>query len=191
MQSLNLKDYIKVYNILDKNYINSIVSSLQPEELWQKQPWTNREYKFVLSEGDEDICVSYGASEGQTSYVMQNIHTALHKYFSEVNSSIAEFAAWNGYSEVRYNRYQKGQAIVRHIDDIYSLFDGTRRGVPILSVVGLLNDDFAGGDFIMFDDYKVNLKAGDIMIFPSSFTFPHHVTHVTEGTRYSFVSWVW
>jgi predicted 2-oxoglutarate/Fe(II)-dependent dioxygenase YbiX len=71
------------------------------------------------------------------------------------------------------------------------LFDGERKGVPILTVLGLLNDDFEGGDFLMFDDKKLNLSAGDIVIFPSNFMYPHSVTTVTKGTRYSFVAWGW
>ena len=79
----------------------------------------------------------------------------------------------------------------KHVDNINSIFEGSRRGSPLLSVVGLLNSNFTGGDFIMFDNYKVKLNTGDIMVFPSSFTYPHTVTPVSKGTRYSFVSWVW
>jgi predicted 2-oxoglutarate/Fe(II)-dependent dioxygenase YbiX len=61
----------------------------------------------------------------------------------------------------------------------------------MLSVVGLLNDDFKGGEFVMFRDVEIKLKRGDLLIFPSNFVYPHRVDPVTEGTRYSFVSWVW
>jgi predicted 2-oxoglutarate/Fe(II)-dependent dioxygenase YbiX len=78
-----------------------------------------------------------------------------------------------------------------HHDHIHTLFDGERKGVPILTILGLLNDDFEGGDFLMFDGKKLNLSAGDIVIFPSNFMYPHAVTTVTKGTRYSFVAWGW
>ena len=78
-----------------------------------------------------------------------------------------------------------------HADRVQQMFDGERKGIPTLSVVGLLNDNFTGGDFIMLDDNKVELGAGDILIFPSTFMYSHKVTLITEGTRYSFVSWVW
>ena len=71
------------------------------------------------------------------------------------------------------------------------MFDGERKGIPTLSVVGLLNDNFQGGDFIMFDNEKINLVQGDILIFPSTFMYPHKVTAIKEGVRYSFVSWMW
>mgnify|MGYP003324890271 FL=1 len=42
-----------------------------------------------------------------------------------------------------------------HCDHVRDIFDGERKGVPIFSVVGALNDDYSGGELIMFDDYKI------------------------------------
>ena len=52
------------------------------------------------------------------------------------------------------------------------------------------NDDYKGGDFILRDK-KINLKTGDILIFPSLFIYTHEVTVITEGVRHSFVSWAY
>jgi predicted 2-oxoglutarate/Fe(II)-dependent dioxygenase YbiX len=70
------------------------------------------------------------------------------------------------------------------------MFDGERKGVPILSVLGLLNDDFEGGEFFMIDKQR-EFSKGDILIFPSNFIYPHVVKPVTKGIRYSFISWIW
>ena len=43
----------------------------------------------------------------------------------------------------------------------------------------------------MFNNKKINLNQGDILIFPSVFLYPHKVEPVTKGARYSFVSWAW
>jgi len=77
----------------------------------------------------------------------------------------------------------------KHCDHIHSLFTGNIRGIPILSIVGVLNDDYKGGEFIMFDNYEIKFKAGDLIIFPSIFLYPHLVKPVKKGIRYSFVSW--
>ena len=72
------------------------------------------------------------------------------------------------------------------------MFDGQRKGIPTLSVLGSLNNDYEGGEFLMFDEEKeYKIKAGEIMIFPSVFLYPHRVAPVTKGTRDTFVSWVW
>jgi predicted 2-oxoglutarate/Fe(II)-dependent dioxygenase YbiX len=79
----------------------------------------------------------------------------------------------------------------QHCDHIHSLFEGERKGIPVLSIVGLLNDDFEGGEFIMWGDEVIPMSAGSVLVFPSNFMYPHRVNPVTKGTRYSFVSWSW
>ena len=72
------------------------------------------------------------------------------------------------------------------------MFDGNKKGIPILSVLGVLNDGFKGGEFLMFDnDSKIDFEKGDILIFPSNFLYPHKVKPILEGTRYSFITWVY
>jgi predicted 2-oxoglutarate/Fe(II)-dependent dioxygenase YbiX len=77
-----------------------------------------------------------------------------------------------------------------HADHIHSMFDGERKGIPILSVLGVLNDDYEGGEFYLIDE-KTDLSKGDIIIFPSNFMYPHKVEPVTKGIRYSYISWIW
>jgi predicted 2-oxoglutarate/Fe(II)-dependent dioxygenase YbiX len=71
------------------------------------------------------------------------------------------------------------------------MFDGNRKGIPTLSILGAINDDYEGGELIFWESEKIVLKAGSIMIFPSNFMYPHKVLPVTKGTRYSYVSWAW
>ena len=81
--------------------------------------------------------------------------------------------------------------MAEHCDHIHSLFDGEIKGIPILSIVGTLNENYEGGEFIMFQDKEIKLLTGDLLIFPSNFLYPHRVDPVKKGTRYSYVSWVY
>ena len=78
-----------------------------------------------------------------------------------------------------------------HCDHIPTIFDGQRKGIPTLSLLGSLNDNYEGGDLILFDDFKIELEKGDLIIFPSNFLYPHRVEPVLSGVRYSYISWVW
>ena len=80
--------------------------------------------------------------------------------------------------------------MVDHCDHTHTLFKDNV-GIPILSLVCLLNNDFEGGEFIMFEDTDMNLNQGDLIIFPSIFLFPHRVNNLKKNTRYSFLSWVY
>ena len=38
-------------------------------------------------------------------------------------------------------------------------------------------------------DLKYNLNAGDIIVFPSNFLYPHSILPITLGVRYSIIIW--
>jgi predicted 2-oxoglutarate/Fe(II)-dependent dioxygenase YbiX len=103
---------------------------------------------------------------------------------------MAWFMTYNGASDIRFNKYSTGTNMKLHCDHIQTLFDGQRKGIPTLTLLGLLNNDFQGGQLRLCGEI-INLGVGDVVIFPSNFMYPHEVTTVTQGTRYSYVSWVY
>ena len=96
-----------------------------------------------------------------------------------------------GFSTIRFNRYGKGQIMRQHHDHIHSLFDGNEKGIPVLSFILNLNDNYRGADLYFWRDHAVHLGKGDIIMCPSLFLCPHGVTEAREGVRYSAVSWAW
>ena len=95
------------------------------------------------------------------------------------------------FTGIRFNRYGSGQIMRQHMDHIHSIFDGKEKGIPVLSFILNLNDDYEGADLYFWKDHIVKLGKGDIIMFPSLFLFPHGVTEATKGKRYSAVSWGW
>ena len=144
--------------------------------------------KFTIS-GEQELEVSYDVIPTH-AYLMSRVWDGLDQYIRK-DFKCTWFDGWSGYSQIRYNRYTQNRLMAKHCDHIRSLFDGEIKGIPILSIVGLLNDDFDGGEFVMFKDHVIELKAGDLLIFPSVFLYPHKVNPIKSGTRHSFVSWAW
>ena len=186
-----LKDYIlHLDNWVPKNIINKSVLELSNNKTWQRHAYSNSKTLIRESKNKDkelDVCL------GDNLTYLKEIHDltwkALEKYIVIEKISGNTFEGWKGFSQIRFNRYKKGQIMSRHSDHIQSLFTGEQRGIPILSIVGVLNDNYEGGEFIMFDDYEIKFKAGDLIIFPSVFLYPHLVKPVKKGIRYSFVSW--
>jgi len=54
----------------------------------------------------------------------------------------------------------------------------------------LLNDDFEGGEFLVFNNgiQTINLEMNQILLFPSF--LPHKVNPLTHGERWALVCWV-
>lgn len=181
-----ISEFIKIYkNSLPENLCKRIIKDSENLD-WKKHSWSTHNYNQVTgSETDFDRA----ALSGVNSLFLHNICEKFCKDYA-LSLKGGQFL-FNTLSTIQLNRYSIGTLMARHQDHINGLFDGQKKGIPILSIVGLLNSDFTGGEFIFWDDYKIKLTAGDLMIFPSNFIFQHRVDQVSEGIRYSVVTWAY
>jgi gentisate 1,2-dioxygenase len=196
MMNRNIEYYAKKYNILDEEICKKTIQELEQfqtgnsdtEGFAQHQFYNSRANKVGTRSGDQELDITF-KNTTTTKPIMDKMWYALRNYLDDLD--MPWFNEWQGYSTVRYNRYTKSRKMALHCDHIQSLFDGNRKGIPILSALGVLNDDYEGGEFVMFDEHKIKLDRGDLLIFPSNFMYPHRVEPVTKGVRYSYISWVW
>ena len=86
-------------------------------------------------------------------------------------------------------KYVEGNFYKKHTDAFHKV---NRQ----LSFIINLNEDYKGGDLIFyypndpqFAYSKVELKTGDLIMFPSNFMYPHSIQPILSGTRYSIVCW--
>jgi hypothetical protein len=81
-------------------------------------------------------------------------------------------------------KYTPGQKVVDHIDD-------NKKNHRRVSTVYYLNDNYLGGE-VVFPRFDITYKpvANELLVFPSAYSYNHSVLPVTEGTRYSIVSWL-
>jgi predicted 2-oxoglutarate/Fe(II)-dependent dioxygenase YbiX len=74
--------------------------------------------------------------------------------------------------------------------------DHSVKNVRTLSLIYLINDDYEGGElkFHGIDRkeviYKLPTEKNSLVMWPSNFVYPHSVSAVTKGIRYSLVGWV-
>ena len=92
-------------------------------------------------------------------------------------------------------KYEVGDHYKPHLDSIGTqstrwiakdnphLHNKTRK----ISMSLILNDDYEGGDLILFSTRISKQETGSMIFFPSFLS--HEVTPVTKGTRYSLVMW--
>tara|TARA_R100000664_G_C2739119_1_gene127908 strand:- start:315 stop:893 length:579 start_codon:yes stop_codon:yes gene_type:complete len=188
----NLKDYIlHLDNWIPKNICNKSVKELSDDNTWEQHQYHRSKNPDELynQNGEKELDVCWGNNLTHIKKLHQLVWNALEKYILINKIGGETFTGWEGFNQIRFNRYNRNQIMSKHCDHIHNLFTGERRGIPILSIVGVLNDNYQGGEFIMFEDYEIKFKPGDVIIFPSVFLYPHLVKPVKKGTRYSFVSW--
>ena len=186
-----LKDLIHVEKgIITANLCDHIIQDIETRE-WRPHTWYSAVNDSFGSEETMELDVQSITAELQqllTPIMIQAgaRYNQKYSYPCERTQQIM-----NKFSAIRFNRYGKGQIMRQHHDHIHSLFDGNEKGIPVLSFILNLNDDYEGADLFFWENYIVPLGKGDIIMFPSLFLFPHGVTEAKKGKRYSAVSWAW
>lgn len=176
------------YILVDKQAIDIKFCDfiLKEHNDWEIHTWSAYNKRQPIIENDPTELSVSDVKLKSKLIINQVLENSIEKYLTiQQNSFLVK-----KFSNPRLNKYEINQSMKRHVDHIHTLFSETG-GIPILSIVGLLSKDFIGGDFIFWDDHKINLEMGDVLIFPSNFLYPHRVDPVISGTRYSFVSWAY
>lgn len=185
--NFDLTTYLKIYPVFDNKFCLDTINQLKQSK-WETHSYTNPEDNYKSVSFDNEFSICYSDIENKKE-IMEKIWNVYLQYLTDLN--FKWFASWAGYSEVRFNKYDVNTLMREHCDHINSLFDGERKGVPTMTALGTLNDDYEGGELIFWNDKKVIIPPGNIAVFPSNFLYPHFVAPVKKGVRYSFVSWAW
>ena len=187
--SSKLHDYIIVKkSAIPADICDDIISNIENDS-WSKHSWYNNLEDTTHSEDTQELSVLEITNQMQellNPFMMQSFKEYVDKVkYKDWSELVYQF------STIRFNRYEKGQLMREHHDHIYSLFDGDKKGIPILSIIINFNEGYDGADLVFWDDYVLPLGKGDILMFPSLFLYPHKVTEMKSGVRYSGVSWAW
>ena len=186
-----LRDLIHVERgIIPDNLCDHIIKDIETRE-WRPHTWYNAQANSYGSEETMELDVQSITPELQQllTPIMIQAGAAYNKKYSWGGDNCSQMM--KKFSTIRFNRYTSDQIMRQHYDHIHSIFDGKLRGIPVLSFILNLNDDYEGADLYFWDEHIVPLGKGDIIMFPSLFLFPHGVTQATKGKRYSAVAWAW
>ena len=183
----HLKDYIFKMNLLPEDVCDSVIKRLEKKDRWEDHGWYDAKEQSSYSKGDFQTVKNEKCRQKVFPYIRDLCLEYNKKYFVKENTNSDIF--WSTTGDMKFNKYSVGESIEPHHDHIHDMFDGNVRGIPTTSIIGVLNDDYEGGDLLFWNEYRVDLKKGDVVAFPSVFLFPHEVTTVTGGIRYSWVTW--
>ena len=188
----NLKDHIFEYDLLSHQECDEIVSHLDSRE-WGDFMWYQDQEQVDL---DKESRMKSTVNCPEATNIIQphvndELFSAFHKKYNYYNvGSGGGGSFWEACSGIKFNKYVVGDYLSPHYDHIRDFFQGQFRGIPVTSVVGVLNDDFEGGDFVFWEEHTVKMKKGSVLVFPALYLFPHEVMPVTKGVRYSWIQWI-
>lgn len=160
---------------------------------WAKHTWSYQDNHPDAGskslDKDPDVNNLYPETDnGKHNASLRNFIFANFAMYGKKNTALIPHGA-TSLNSLRLNRYKVGNELAPHIDNIKTIFDGQKKGVPILSVIINLNSEYTGGEVIFNEEKEIVLGTGDVLIFPSNFLYSHQIKPILSGTRYSIVAW--
>ena len=182
---IGLKDRLDKFifktQVISEEECSNIIEEVSEREQWKKHSYYDYKEDKNNSIGD-DFEIIFPNDLDLVKYVNKGISKYIENYSLD--------AIIHKITNVRISRYGSGTLMRPHYDHVHSIFPGEEKGVPVLSIVAPLNEDYEGGEFHFFNK-DVSLKVGEMLMFPSCFLYPHGVRKILSGTRYSLVCWAY
>ena len=183
--SYDLRDYILIVeNVIPNKLCDEILAEYKTSSDWKNTTVArglDRDYRRCDAINTSEAVMVQKNPEVR-KYLDEEIFkcagNAILKYNEKFNNAVIQ-----GDSGYILLRYQSGDFYKQHTDHFL-------QEPRIVSCSFSLNDDYEGGSFDFFDrqlSYKV--PKGAALMFPSNFMYPHEITPVTNGVRYSVITW--
>ncbi len=184
----NLDNYIVVYeNLLSPDFCDQLVHEFQHPDEW------NSALVGAQANVDRNIRDADVISLSSRLVKQKNVKTRTkieETLYTACTAAIRKYQATFPFCRIvegmgfELLRYQLGGYYRLHTDS----FNKVPRA---LACSFALNDDFSGGEWAFFCGEKtIKPSKGSAVLFPSNFLFPHEIKEVTQGTRYSVVTWM-
>lgn len=181
----DIKDYIKVIDdVLPHELCDSIL-----REYSNPSEWVYALVKNGVNKNIRNVQTIYISNQEVINKNLQNRKILDDNLFKCAGIAIEKYREIFPFTNIEKDtgyellKYELGGFYTIHTDN-YVTFPRS------VSCSFALNDDYEGGEFAFFNkDLKIKLKKGSILMFPSNFMYPHEILPVTNGTRYSVITW--
>lgn len=156
---------------------------------------TEKEIKYLMSDIDKRSCFTFVSQKDHNDQPLTYMHKYdglpdIYKIIDKTRDQISKLyniekekvvAKQNTLSVVKW---VEGSYLDLHVDDLGYVTDNH------LPVNIYLNDDYEGGE-LKFQTHGISIKpkVGDMIVFPGNMYYPHEVTKIQSGIRYTLAIW--
>jgi len=192
----NIKDYIKITdNFLRPEVVGSLLRWLNIQNFTDARVQGEAEGPGIIEKNVRNTQVF------DLNLVDLKSKTKIH-WYNFICSRLKD-----GFQDYKKNLAYNDELLINGITDISALkyeehgfykfhTDHCPQIPRTLTCIILLNNDYEGGELEFCDTIerksflKVEPKVGRLIMWPSSFMFPHRVNFVSKKPRYSIVAWM-
>ena len=183
-RNTKLREWIGYYeDIVPKDGCESLIEVTKNSGQLKPSKYANHAGKIKRSD-KRVVMDDMWVKDKTTSSVINDFFSKVIRKYSD---KFERFSCQR-HSGFRVNRYSVGGFMSEHTDNIHHSH-GQEYGFPQVSALLFLNDNYEGGELIVAgNEYETKMGSG--IIFPSNFMFPHEVKKITDGERWSIVTWL-
>jgi Rps23 Pro-64 3,4-dihydroxylase Tpa1-like proline 4-hydroxylase len=184
-----------------KNFVSIFDNVLKLETLSNLLRFANKvnfnETQIIGSQGAEtnfNIRRTYTHVLSNLSNNLSDVHWA-NLIYNTISIKLNEYKKINNIIDFGWESITNIEILKYNPTGFYTWHTDHHASVPrTMSCIYLLNNDYKGGNLCFRNpdgsgEWEVEVKPNRMIIWPSSFLYPHTVKSVTEGTRYSVVAW--
>lgn len=184
-----LVDFIEVYeNILPNSLCDEIIREYSNDNNLTLAPIGSEIVQDNTIRNVLTVLISDAGIISSNEETRRNIDNRVHSCLIEAMLKYREkhptvnITRDSGYS---FLKYSQGNFYKEHTDS----FTQEPRSVSCSIALNDI-DEYDGGEFAFFNnEIRYKLKKGSVIMFPSSYMYPHEILTVTKGIRYSIVTW--
>ena len=183
-RNTKLQEWVGYYeDIIPKDECKNLIRDVKNSGLLKPSTYSNHTGEIKRSDNRVVMDDMWVKDKTTSSIINDFFGKVIRKY-----SDKFERFSCQRHSGFRVNRYSVGGFMSEHTDNIHHSH-GQEYGFPQVSALLFLNDNYKGGELIVAgNEYETKMGSG--IIFPSNFMFPHEVKKITDGERWSIVTWL-
>ena len=185
-------------NSLDISFCNFLIDTYEKDN--NKHEGCTRGGVNKIVKNTTDLTIPYNISVDNSwnnvnDILYNELNKNLHKYILKIRQHI------NNDNYMLFNtkyltenifmiqKYTKNEGFYIYHND--ASFEPDRTKFRVLTYLWYLNDITEGGETEFWGNYKIIPKAGKLLLFPSSWTFPHCGKMPISNDKYIITGWLY
>lgn len=189
LSSKSLSDFVlHIEEFIDPDFCDTLLSEYAPTNYWE-HTLTGSGHDPQARKCNYIPISDQGIIEEENQQSRKEIDEYL---FNVVKDIIANYQDQHPEFELEIQEDSGYELLKYEVGDFYIQHSDSFKEQPrALTVIMSMNDAYEGGEVALFNRELVyKLDAGDVLVFPSNFMYPHEIMPITRGTRYSIITWV-
>lgn len=190
-------ELVRIYdNVLDKQVCADIIHQFDNES--KVYPGITRSGYFAEIKKTTDFSLNIDSNTSEAwKHIDDTLYTALNtaltRYVSDIVDCEQKYSWVKSVKDTGFliQKYDKGGGYYHYHDDFNAIIDNNIIYYRRLTYLFYLNDVDEGGETQIWSHFKVQPRAGRLLFFPATWTYPHRGCMPISDDKYIATGWMY